>query len=248
MSGKKILICAAATAITTLGLAQTGGAETGGGPAKVQNNAARLPNTGTVQPPSGTRGDIVVPWRGGNMDGTGVDATMPPRVPTPGSTAAPAVGGLPAPGTVEPRPGVNDNPGTGNIGNIGNTGTGPGTTVPALPNAASPGGPPVIGAPGGITGFQNHPVQSGVPNPTTPVTGQFGGPAAAANDFRNGPVNPGGTSQIDVTQRTQTPVAQPAGATLSPSTQPDRVIPLQPGQTPQPRLSIPMPPPAPTQR
>ena len=243
MSSKKILICAAATAMCTIGLAQTGGA-TGGAGGPGTNGRSAAPSQNNMGPNQPGNTNSAVPPRNGGPDvyvrppqQRDTAGTTPPRTTNPPNKQLPPVG------TVELRPNPTTNPGSAsNSGGVG--------AVP-LPNAAAPSGAPIVTSPGGANGFQNQPLPGGITGTGTamPTRGEFGGPTdPTVNATPNDPVNPGiDASQVDVTTgRTQTPamqppVAQPAGATMQPSTQPTNLS-APAGET-QPRPSIPMPPP-----
>ena len=247
MSSKNILICAAATAICTISLAQMNAGSGAGGSGTSGGNMA----------PNPPRTNIETPGQPG-VGAANTGAAVPPRVGgpdvyvrppqqrdtvgmTPPRTTNPPLKQLPPGGTVVPGPNPTTNPGSAS-----NSGA---VATPPLPNAAAPGGPPLVTAPGGATGFQNQPLPGGIvgAGTATPVRGEFGGPTdPSVNATPNDPVNSGiDASQVDVTSRTQAPapqpVAQPAGATMSPSTQPTNIA--APAGTQRP--SIPMPP-APT--
>ena len=250
MNSKKILICAAATAMCSIGLAQAsgaGGGATGGTGGSGTSGRSAAPSQNNMGPnqPSGTYTGTAVPPSAGGPDvyvrppqQRDTAGTMPPRATNPNKP-------LPPVGTVEPRPNPTTNPSSA-------SGSG-GTGVVPLPNAAAPSGPPIVTSPGGPTGFQNQPLPGGITGTgtgtATPTRGEFGGPTdPTVNATPNNPVNSGiDASQVDVTTgRTQTPamqppVAQPAGATMPPSTQPANLS-APAGET-QPRPSIPMPPP-----
>lgn len=217
MSNKHILICAA-TAICTIGLAQTGGGSGTPTPAQGTGGAGA-----TVTPPRAGGADIFVRP---SQQREGVNMNQPGRANSPGSPLTPA-------GTVVPRPTTNPTNG-GSATSSGTVETAP------LPNAAAPGGAPIVTAPGGSTGFQNQPAGTNLPglDNATPVRGEFGGPTDPSVDATPNPNVD--ASQIDVTLPNPAN-AQTAGGTLAPSTQPSGGDVMQPVQQQQ-RPAIPMPP------
>jgi hypothetical protein len=261
METKRILVCAAATAVSALAFAQAAGGAAAGGARDRSNiiinepggqSATGLQGGSTVDrdPVSGDANPAPIAPKVG---GPPIDVAPPQQKNTVGATPTTDQNRvtLPPPGTVtgQPLPGANTTTGTGSVnsssnGTAGsgvvsapsgsaNTGTGTNTNGVVQPLPRQPGGAAIITAPSGV--LQNN---------QNTVKGGFGSNDPNINATANVPVDPGldASSQVDVTRRTQQlsqqtlSGAQPAGSTLAPSTQPtNRPVP-QGG-----RIDIPMP-------